>query len=599
MRWTRATITLFFFADGLLVGTWAARIPAVQEDTGLTNPQLGLALFGMSLGALVAMPVAGWLTPRVGSRRVTVAALVVGSASLFLASLAVGLGGLAVALFGFGAGFGAMNVSANAQGLALERRYGRSIFSSFHAAFSAGALAGAGLGALAAALAIEPRANFGVAALVLVIVGLAAGRRLLPPEADDPRPSPIFVRPPRVLLVLGAAAYFTLLAEGAAADWSAVYLSDSVGATAAVAALAYTGFAFAMAASRSVGDRLNGRFGPVALARGGGLVAASGLMLALVTGWVPTALLGFAAMGAGIGVVVPVLFRAAGSTRAISAGAGIAAVSTIGWLGFLSGPPAIGFVAGAVGLRAALVIVVLAIVAMVFLAGSAGPRHGLALRGLPIEPRAVLSDLDGVLVDSGQQIEATWRAFSERHDLDPEHVLALSHGRRTVDLIRLVAPQLDTEVEAVELERAEAASADGVRALPGARELVESVPADRFAIVTSGTRAVAVARLRAAGIPIPAVLVTAEQVEEGKPDPAGYLRAAELLGVDPAEVLVLEDAPAGVEAGLAAGMTVVAVLTTGDTSSVGNAHGCVPDLRALLPSGNGRRKRSPALVPSC
>jgi hypothetical protein len=299
-----------------------------------------------------------------------------------------------VALFGFGAGFGAMNVAANAQGLALEQRFGRSIFSSFHAAFSAGALAGAGFGAIAAALAIEPRANFGIAALVLVIVGLATRRRLLPPDADDPRPSPIFVRPPRVLLVLGAAAFFTLLAEGAAADWSAVYLTDSVGATAAVAALAYTGFALAMAASRSVGDRLNGRFGPVALARGGGLVAASGLTLALLTGWVPAALLGFAAMGAGIGVVVPVLFRAAGSTPAISAGAGIAAVSTIGWLGFLSGPPAIGFVAGAVGLRAALVLVVLGIIAMVFLAPSADPRHGLAPRGLPIEPRAVLSDLD-------------------------------------------------------------------------------------------------------------------------------------------------------------------------------------------------------------
>ena len=399
--------------------------------------------------------------------------------------------------------------------------------------------------------------------------------------------------------MLGAAAFFTLLGEGAAADWSAVYLSDSVGATAAVAALAYTGFALAMATSRSVGDRLNTRFGPVALARGGGLVAASGLTLALVTGWVPTALLGFAAMGAGIGVVVPVLFRAAGSTPAISAGAGIAAVSTIGWLGFLSGPPAIGFVAGAVGLRTALVLVVLAILAMVLLARSAGPRHGLALRGLPVEPRAVLSDLDGVLVDSGAQIEATWRAFSARHGLDPDHVLEESHGRRTVDLIRRVAPQLDAEVEAAELEQEEAASADSVRPLPGARELVESVPADRFAIVTSGTRAVAVARLRAAGIPIPDVLVTAEQVDQGKPDPAGYLRAAELLGVDPADALVLEDAPAGVAAGLAAGMTVVAVVAAGETSPVGNAHGCVPDLRALLPSGNGRRRRAPALVPSC
>ena len=599
MRASRVALTIFFLADGLMIGAWAARIPAVQEDTRLTNPQLGLALFAMSLGALVAMPVAGRLTGRVGSRSITVAALVGGGMALFLASLASGLFGLAAALFAFGAGFGAINVAANAQGLALERRYGRSIFSSFHAAFSAGALVGAGLGALAAALDVSPRANFGAVALALVVVALAAGRRLLSSEADDATPSPVIVRPPRVLLVLGAAAFFTLMAEGAAADWSAVYLSDSVGTTAAVAALAYTGFALAMATSRSVGDRLNTRFGPVALARGGGLVAASGLTLALVTGWTSTALLGFAAMGAGIGVVVPVLFRAAGSTPGISAGAGIAAVSTIGWLGFLSGPPAIGFAAGAVGLRTALVLVVLGIIGMVLLARSAGPRHGLALRGLPIEPRAVLSDLDGVLVDSGAQIEATWRAFSERHGLDPEHVLALSHGRRTVDLIRLVAPQLDADSEAATLEREQASSADGLQALPGARELVESVPAERFAIVTSGSRAVAVARLEAVGIRVPDVLVTAEQVEEGKPDPAGYLRAASLLGVDPADALVLEDAPAGVEAGLAAGMTVVAVLTTSDKSSVGNAHGCVPDLRAVLPDGNRRRRRSAALVPSC
>src|SRR5262249_31738387 len=119
--------------------------------------------------------------------------------------------------------------------------------------------------------------------------------------------------------------------------------------------------------------------------------------------------------------------------------------------------------------------------------------------------------------------------------------------------------------------------------LPGACELVESVPADQFAIVTSGSRQLAIARLRAAGLPVPEVLVTAEQVDDGKPDPAGYLRAAELLGVDPAHSLVLEDAPAGVEAALAAGMTVIAVTTTNDESELRRAHARVHDLRALLP----------------
>jgi sugar-phosphatase len=246
-------------------------------------------------------------------------------------------------------------------------------------------------------------------------------------------------------------------------------------------------------------------------------------------------------MGARLGVVVPVLFRAAGTTPGVSAGMGVAAVSTIGWLGFLSGPPAIGFAADTVGLRNALAIVVLATAVVALLAPSAGPNRAEGFRGLLFEPRAVLSDLDGVLVDSGAVIEGTWRRFAARHGLDADQVLAESHGRRTVDLIRVVAPHLEAEAEAAKIQRDEIASAGGLRALPGARELIESVPADRFAIVTSGSRALALARLHAAGLPVPRVLVTAEQVEHGKPDPAGYLRAARLLGVDPAHGLVLEE----------------------------------------------------------
>ena len=593
---TRVVITLFFLADGLLIGSWAARIPAVQDQAELTNAQLGLALFAMSLGALLAMPVAGWLGERIGSRAVLITALIGGGASLFFASLAGGLGELAAALLAFGAGFGVINVSANAQGLALERRYDRSILSSFHAAFSAGALAGAGFGAIAAGAEIAPRTHFGALVLVLAVAGLATGPWLLARDGGARPRARILVRPRRALLLLGAAAFFTMLAEGAAADWSAVYLSDSLGAAAAVAALGYTGFSLAMAASRTVGDRLNGRFGPVALARGGGLLAATGLTLALVVGSTPAALAGFAAMGAGLGVIVPVLFRAAGSTAGVSAGVGVAVVSTIGWLGFLAGPPAIGFVASALGLRSALSIVVLATMMVALLSRSAGPKPREEFRGLLSEPRAVLSDLDGVLVDSGAAIESTWCRFAARHGLDVENVLAESHGRRSVDLIRLVAPHLDAEAEAAMVEREEIEAADGLQTLPGARELVEAVPADRFAIVTSGSHALAVARLRAAGLPLPQVLVTAEQVDQGKPDPAGYLRAAALLGVDPADSVVLEDAPAGVEAGLAAGMTVIAVLTTNDGSALRSAHSRVPDLCALLLETKSGRTVEPQIA---
>ena len=376
MRGTRVTITLFFFADGLLLGSWASRIPAVQNRAGLTSSELGLALFAMSLGALVSMPFAGWVCERAGSRIVSVAALVAGSASLVLAALASGLGELAAALFGFGAGFGAVNVAINAQGLALERLYGRTILSSFHAAFSAGALAGAGIGALVAAAGIAPRAHFGLLAVTLAAGALPAARRLRPPDRSDGPAAPIVVRPPRVLLVLGAAAFFTLLAEGAVADWSAVYLSHSLGTSAALAALGYTAFSLAMTASRITGDRLERRLGPVLLARSGSVIAAAGLGLALAVGTSTAALAGFAAMGAGLGVIVPVLFRAAGSTPGVPAGVGIAAVSTIGWLGFLTGPPTIGFAAGVAGLRTALGVVVLSTAMVAFLAQGAARRRG-------------------------------------------------------------------------------------------------------------------------------------------------------------------------------------------------------------------------------
>ena len=583
MREARVALTFVFLADGVMVGSWASRIPAVKDGLGLTTSQLGVALFAMSLGALVSMPLAGWLDERVGSARIALVALLGGGSSLWLAGVAGSLGALVGALALFGAGFGAVNVAGNAQGIALERTYARSILSSFHAAFSAGGLIGAAAGGLAAARGVEPPAHFAAVAVTLALVAFGAGRLL--PRADVGCETFALVRPPRALLLLGCAAFFTLLAEGAAADWSAVYLRGSLGSTAAFAALGYTAFSLAMVASRLAGDRLDETIGPAALAGGGGVVSAAGLAAALAIGTTPAALVGFAAMGAGLGVMVPVIFRTAGTTPGVTPGIGIAAVSTIGFLGFLAGPPAIGIAADVIGLRAALAVVVVASVLAAGLSWRVIAARHRPFRGLLFEPRAVLSDLDGVLVDSAAVIEQTWRGFADRHGLDPDEVVAAGHGRRSIDLIRLVAPHLDAEIEAANVEREEIAQTTGLRPLPGARELVDAVPAERFAIVTSGSRALALARLRAAGLPVPAVLVTAEEVDDGKPHPAGYLRAAELLGVDPAHSVVLEDAPAGVEAGRAAGMTVIAVLTTNDASALTKAHSRVRDLRALAAHG--------------
>ncbi|MCJ7858153.1 HAD-IA family hydrolase [Corynebacterium kalidii] len=175
---------------------------------------------------------------------------------------------------------------------------------------------------------------------------------------------------------------------------------------------------------------------------------------------------------------------------------------------------------------------------------------------------AILFDIDGTLVDSTPAVNRAWRSWAARHGIDADAVLAVCHGRRSADTIAEFLPAEDVAAEAEELERVEAADVDGVVALPGAAELLAALPESAWAAVTSGSRALMRARLAAAGLPVPEVLVAAEDVTEGKPDPQGYRAAARRLGVDPADCLVLEDAPAGLGAGRAAGGRVLAVATS-------------------------------------
>ena len=175
---------------------------------------------------------------------------------------------------------------------------------------------------------------------------------------------------------------------------------------------------------------------------------------------------------------------------------------------------------------------------------------------------AILFDLDGVLVDSTHSVARQWRIWAKEHNVDPDQVLQIAHGRRTQEVVQLLAPQLDAEGETRKLEAREAADTAGVALMRGAIDLVRSIPDGKWCVVTSGTRHLATSRLRLAGIPIPRVLITADDVSHGKPHPEPYLKGAELLGIDAREGLVIEDAPAGIEAAHVAGMKVIAVPST-------------------------------------
>jgi sugar-phosphatase len=191
---------------------------------------------------------------------------------------------------------------------------------------------------------------------------------------------------------------------------------------------------------------------------------------------------------------------------------------------------------------------------------------------------AILFDLDGVLVDSTRSVARQWRRWAEEHNIDPNHTVAIAHGVRTVDVIRLLAPDLSAEEETRKLEAREAADREGVEVMPGSAELLHSIPDGRWCVVTSGTRLLATSRLRLANLPIPKVLVAAEDVMNGKPNPEPYLKGAKLLGIKPEDCLVIEDAPAGIEAAHAGGMKVIALPTTYPANDLQDADAVAEEL---------------------
>jgi Na+/melibiose symporter-like transporter len=372
VRVARVVVALVFFINGAGFAAWAARIPAVRERLELSEATLGLALAVIAVGSLVSMSLSGWLSARFGSRRTTRGYLAAFGIAVALLGIAPSLPMLLLVALFAGAAMGGLDVAMNTHGVAVERRYDRPILSSFHAAFSLGALAGAAISAVVAGLGVDVRAHLVGAGLIVLAVGLPATRALLPAGADAREPgAPAFARPPRALLAIGVIAFAGLLAEGAAADWSALYVTDSLGASAATGALVFAGFQLTMTACRLVGDRVTAAVGPVALVRGGGLVAAAGLGAALLLAHPVAAFAGFACLGIGLAVVFPVALRSATQQPGLAPGPALAAVSTMGYLGFLVGPPLIGGLASVTSLSAALTFVVALTLLQAALAGSA------------------------------------------------------------------------------------------------------------------------------------------------------------------------------------------------------------------------------------
>lgn len=361
-----------FALNGLLFGGWASRVPAFKDRFDLDPALLGLLLLALAGGAIVSFPLAGALSEKWGADRLTVRCSWAYAPALVLLSLSPNVVTLGVTLFVFGAMHGAMDVAMNGWGARVEARIGKSTMSIFHAMFSFGAGVGAASGFLAVSLGLGPTPHF---LFVAVLGGALALKAMIPAQEAGPRASPtnaapLFALPTGQLLLIGLIAFSVSMGEGAMADWSAVFLRVAVEASDAEAALGYAAFSTSMVIVRLVGGRLVEWCGPVQTTRASTATAFTGLVIAILSNNLGLSLAGFALVGMGYAVVMPLVFSRAAHDPQMAAGPAIAAVATLGYGGMLLGPPLIGFVAQLTGLRLSFLV----LAGLVLLACALAPK---------------------------------------------------------------------------------------------------------------------------------------------------------------------------------------------------------------------------------
>lgn len=354
-RQARIATSTIFFISGWILSTWVSRIPTITDKLDLSNGVTGIALMSIATGSILAFPNVGRLVAQRGSSPVAIVSTLILLVSLPLVGLAPHVILLMPLLFCLGIGNGGMEVSMNSQGVEVERFLNRNIMSSLHGFYSLGAFAGAGVGAGFAALDIVPVVHFSIISALGLIALFVVKSGLIPDEAHEAiegEPAPSFAIPPRALWVLGMVAFSAAVCEGAIADWSGLYLDDGLETSAGFAALGFAAFQLAMLIGRFSGDEMVRRFGPVKIARRGGLVAGTGLAIAIAIGMPVPALVGFMAAGIGLAVAFPLAMSAAGNYPGLPSGRSVASVATVGYIGFLAGAPILGWFSELTSLRA-------------------------------------------------------------------------------------------------------------------------------------------------------------------------------------------------------------------------------------------------------
>jgi fucose permease len=354
-RWATTGV---FVVNGAAIGTWVAQIPWVQERFDLSKSMMGLVLVSMAVAVVLALPFAGQAIVRYGSERMVWMGGVVASLAVMLPVLAPQPLLVAAALLVFGAGAATQDVAMNSHGVQVEKELGRPIMSSLHAGWAFGGMAGAAFTAACAALGLDPRFSVAIASALLLLGLWLSASRIGRGSSAHGEDTPGFTLPSRGVVLLAVLCLLVMVTEGAMADWGGLYLRQDLGASAALAALAYSFFTAGMTVGRVVGDAINRRIGPVALLRWGALFTGVPLAAMLLAGRPGAALAGLFLIGLGVANGVPLMFSAAGRQPDTPPGPAIAAVSSMGSLGFLAGPPLIGFLADQVSLPTALTLLI-------------------------------------------------------------------------------------------------------------------------------------------------------------------------------------------------------------------------------------------------
>jgi fucose permease len=362
LKGARWGTSVAFLLTGFVFATWAARIPALKANLGLTDAQLAIALVGLNAGAVVGLQLGSVVVTRLSSRRTLLVALPAFAAALLPIGFAPNLAALTIAVAVSASANSVVDIAINDQGVGVQHRYGRSLLTGMHAMHSLGGVLGGAVAAVAALLGLGVVTHFALAAAAVAAVAVLSNRMLLPPEqlhgdeASKARSIPLSAGWTSRLLILGVVAFMFTLAEGSALDWSAVLLADNRGASPALAATGLAGFQAAVTIGRLLGDPIINRVGPARVFAAGALLAGAGFGGGLLLGSTAFAIAGLALLGLGLSTLLPIAISAAGTIRGLPVPVAVARVSTLGYLGTFTGPALIGYLSHHTDLPTALLL---------------------------------------------------------------------------------------------------------------------------------------------------------------------------------------------------------------------------------------------------